>query len=145
MEMRGRNGKWFGAGNRGTVWVVGVDIVFQFSPRVSQVGRGVDAFVVINVIEGCTQVSHHKCVGGENRGRSRRRSVNGEKGADCGEVTADFFFLDIEEASNVLNHLFVRESQLVAGRAVQRGRGNEVGGVASTVDRRGRMGWNENG
>ena len=51
MKIRGRNGKWLGTGNRRAVQVVRVDIVFQFSARVSQVGRGVDAFIVVNVVE----------------------------------------------------------------------------------------------
>ena len=68
-----------------------------------------NAFVVVDIVKRRTEVSHHKCVGGENRSRNRRGSVDREKGADCGELAADFFFLDIEEASNVFNHLFVGE------------------------------------
>ena len=68
-----------------------------------------DAFVVVDVIECCAQVSHHECVGGENRGGNRRRSVNGEEGANGGELVVDFFFLNIEETSDVLDYLFVGE------------------------------------
>jgi len=45
----------------------------------------------------------------------------------------------------VFDHLFMRESHLTVGRAVRRGRGDDVGGVAGTVDRRGRARWDENG
>ena len=104
-----------------------------------------DAFVVIDVIEHCALVSHHECVGGENRGRNGRGSVNGKEGVNSGELAADFFFLNVEEASNVLDHLFVGKGQVAAGRTVWRGRGNEVRGAASVVNRRRRAGGNKNG
>ena len=110
MEMRGRNRKWLRAGNGGTIQIVGVNVAFQFSTRVSQVGRGVDAFIIIDVVEHCAQVGHHECVWSENRGRNRRGSVDGEKGADCRELMVDFFFLDVEETSDVVDHLLVGES-----------------------------------
>jgi len=90
-------------------------------------------------------VSHHKCVQGENRGRNGRGSVNREERADCGELAADFFFLDIEETSNVLDHLLMREGQFITGRTVRRGRSNHIGGVASTIDGRGQARRNEDG
>jgi len=105
----------------------------------------VDAFVVIDVIERCAQVSHHECVGGENRGRNGRGSVNWKEGVDCRELLADFFFLDVEEVSDVLNHLLVRKSHLAVCRAVRRGRSNKVRGVASTINGRQGAGRNENG
>jgi len=55
-------------------------------------------------------MSQHECIGGENGGRSGGGSVNGKEGADSGELTANFFFLDVEEASNMLDHLLVGES-----------------------------------
>jgi len=47
VEVRGRNGKWLGARNGGIVQVVGVDIVLQFSTGVPQIGRGMNAFIVM--------------------------------------------------------------------------------------------------
>ena len=64
---------------------------------------------------------------------------------DGRELAVDFFFLDIEKTSDVLDHLFVGESHLITGRAVWGRRGNDVGGIASTVGRRGQARWNENG
>jgi len=145
MKMRGRNRKWLRAGNRRTVWVVRVDVVFQFSAGVPHVGGGVDTFVVINVVERRTQVSHHGCVRSKYRGRSRRGSVNGKEGVDSRELAVDFFFLDIEEVGNVFDHLFVRKGQVTAGGAVWRGRGNEVRSVASAVNGRRRVGRDEDG
>ena len=78
MEVRGRNGKWFRAGNGGTIWIVGVDAAFQFSTGVPQIGRGINAFVVVDVVERHTQVAYYKCVWGKNGGRNGRGSVNGE-------------------------------------------------------------------
>jgi len=95
-----------------------------------------DAFVVIDIIKSCAEIGHHEYVGGENRGRSRRGLVNGKEGADCGELVANFFFLDIEESSDVYNHLLVGKCQFIAGGAVWRRRGNNVGGVAGAVGRR---------
>jgi len=109
MEVRGRNGEWLRAGNGRTVRVGWVDMVCEFCPRICGGWRGMDAFVIINVIKRCAKVGHYECVGGENRGRSRRGLVNGKEGADCGELAADFFCLDVEESSNVLDHLLVGE------------------------------------
>ena len=69
-----------------------------------------NAFVVINVVECRAQLSHHKRVGGENRGRNGRGSIDGKEGADSRELVADFFFLNIEKAGDVFDHLLVRES-----------------------------------
>ena len=55
-------------------------------------------------------MSHHKCVGGENGGRSGRRSINGKERADSRELAMDFFFLNVEEVGDVLDHLFMGES-----------------------------------
>jgi len=57
----------------------------------------------------------------------------------------NFFFLDIEEASDVFNHLLVGESQFVAGWTVQRRGSDKIGGVASTVNGRGRTRWDKDG
>ena len=78
-------------------------------------------------------MSQHKCIGGKNRGRNRRESVNGKEGADCGELAVDFFFFNIKKTSDVFNHLLVGKGHLVTGRTVQRGRGDDIGGIASTV------------
>jgi len=69
-----------------------------------------DAFVVVDVIERHAQMGHHECVGGENGGRSRRGSIDGKERANCGELAADFFFLNVEEAGDVLDHLFMGKS-----------------------------------
>jgi len=90
-------------------------------------------------------MSHHKCVGGKNGGRNGGASVDGKEGVDSGELAADFFFLDVEESSNVYDHLLMGESQLAIGRAVRRGRGDDVGGVAGAIGRRRRARGNENG
>ena len=71
------------------------------------------------------------CVGHKYGGRSRRGPVNGKEGVDSGELVADFLFFNIEEASDVLNHLFMGKSQFITGRTVWRGRGDEVRGVAT--------------
>jgi len=55
-------------------------------------------------------MSHHERIRGENRGRSGRRSVNWEEGADCGELAADFLFLDVEEVSDMLDYLLMGKS-----------------------------------
>jgi len=60
-------------------------------------------------------------------------------------LTADFFFLDVEEAGNVFDHLLVGKGQVAVSRTVWRGRGDNVGGVAGAVGGRGQAGWNENG
>ena len=77
-----------------------------------------DAFVVVDVVERRAQVSHHERVGGENGSRNGGRSIDWEEGADCGELAMDFLFLDIEETSDVFDHLFMGESHLVTGGAV---------------------------
>ena len=104
-----------------------------------------NAFVVVDIVKHCAQVSHHECVGSENGDRSGRGSIDRQKGADSMELAVDFFFLDVEKASDMLDHLFVRESHLIAGGAVWRRRGNDVGGVAHTVCGGGRARGNENG
>jgi len=96
-----------------------------------------NVFIVINVVERCAQMSHHEHVGGENGGRNGRASIDGKEGMDSRELAADFFFLNVKEASDVLNHLFVGECQFVASGTIWRRRGNNVGGVASAVGRRG--------
>jgi len=145
MEVRGRNGKWLGTQNGRTVGVSWVDIVCKFCPRIRSWWRGMDAFVIINIVERCAEIGHHKHVGGEDRGRSGRGSINGKEQADGRKLAADFCFLDIEEASDVLDHLLVGERQFIAGRTVRRRGGYDVGSVASTVGRRGRMQWDEDG
>ena len=145
MEVRGRNRKWLGAGSGRIVWVVGVNIVCEFCPRVCGRWRGMNAFVVVNIIERRAEVSHHKCVRGENRGWNRRGSVNREKGADYGELAMDFFFLDIEKTSDMLDHLLMGESHFVTSRAVRRRGSDNVGGVASTIGRRGGARWDKDG
>jgi len=143
MEVRGRNGKWLGTRNRGVVQVVGVSVVGQFRPGVTQVGGGMNAFVVVDVIEYRAQMNHHEYVRGENRSRSGGRSIDREEGVDCRELAADFFFLNVEEVSDVLDHLFVGECQFVTGRTIRRRRGYDIGGVASTIGRRGQARWDE--
>jgi len=51
-EVTGRNGKWLRTGNWRAIGVDGVDMVFKLSTRVSQVGSGMDTFVVVDIIEG---------------------------------------------------------------------------------------------
>ena len=145
MEMRGRNGKWFGAGNGRTVRIDWVDVVRELCPRICSWWRGMNAFIVIDVVEGGAHMSQHEHVRGENRGRNGRGLVDGKEGADCGKLTADFFFLNVEEASDVLDHLFMGECQFVAGGTIRRRRGYDVGGVASAVNGGRRAGWNEDG
>ena len=117
MEIRGRNGKWFWAGSGRAIRKVGVIVVFKFSPRVGKYGD-------------------HRCVRGEDIDRSGQGSVNGKERAVSGELVANFF-LNIEETSDMLDHLFMGESHLGASWAVRRRGGNDVRGVASAVDRRG--------
>ena len=109
MKVRGRNGKWLGTGNGRTVRVGWIDMVCKLCPRVCGGQRGMDAFVIIDVIKRCAEVGHYKCVRGENRGWSRRGLVNGKEGVDCGKLAANFFFLNSEEAGDVFNHLLVGE------------------------------------
>ena len=103
------------------------------------------AFVVIDIIKRRAEVGHHKCVRGKNRGGNRRGSINGKEGADSREMMADFSFLNVKKASNVLDHLFVRERQFVASGAIQRRGGYNVRGVASAIHGRRRAGRNEDG
>ena len=131
--MRGRNGKWFGIENGGTVrkgWVV---VLFKLCARIGKCSREGNAFVIVDVIERCTYMSQHKCIGSENRSRNGRGSVNREEGMDSGELMANFFLFNIEEVGDVFNHLVVSQGHFIAGRTVRRGRGNDVRGVASTT------------
>jgi len=82
-------------------------------------------------------MSQHERVGGKNGSRNGRGPVNGEERADGRELTADFFFLDVEEAGNVFDHLLVGKGQVAVSRTVWRGRGDNIGGVAGTVGGRG--------
>jgi len=79
MEVRGRNGKWLGAGSRGVIRVGRVDVVCEFCPGVCSGRGGMNAFVVVDVIECRARISQHECVGGENRGGHRRGSVDGKE------------------------------------------------------------------
>ena len=60
-------------------------------------------------------------------------------------MAADFFFLNIEEMSDVYNHLLMGESQLIISRAVRRRGGDDVGGAVNTVGRGRRVGRDEDG
>jgi len=53
---------------------------------------------------------------------------------DSGKLAANFLFLDIEKASDMLDHLFVGESHIIASRAIWGRRGHSVRGVAATID-----------
>ena len=117
MKVRGRNGKWLGTGDRGTIGETGVIVVFKFGPGVGECGD-------------------HVSIWGENGNRCRRRSVNGEEGAIGGELVANFFFFNVEETSDVFDHLLMGESHFRAGWAVRGRRCDDVGGVASTVNGR---------
>ena len=90
-------------------------------------------------------MSQHERIGGENGSRSGRRSINGKEGVDCGELSVDFFFLNVEEMSDMLNHLLMGESHLVAGRAVRRRGGDNIRGVTNTVGRGHGAGRDEDG
>ena len=107
MEVRGRNREWLGAGNGRTVRVNWVNVVCEFCPRICGGWRGMDAFVIIDVVKHRAEVGRHECVGSENRGGNRRGSVDRKKGANGGELTANFLFLNVEESGNVFDHLFV--------------------------------------
>ena len=143
--MRGRNRKWFGTWDGRTVGIDWVDVSFKFCSGVRQCRRQNDAFVVVDIIECCTGVSYRECIGGENRGGSRRGSVNRKEGANCGKLVADFFFLNVEEMSDVVDHLLMRESHFVAGGTIRRGRGDNIRGVASAVGRGRGAGRNKDG
>ena len=93
MKMRGRNGKWLRTGNGRAVWEVRVLVVFEFGPRVGE----------------CRD---HISVRGKDSNRSRRGSVNGKEGAIGGELMANFFFFNVEKASDMFDHLLVRECHL---------------------------------
>ena len=104
-----------------------------------------NAFIVVDIVKRCAEVGHHERVGGKNGSRSGRGSVNGKEGANCGELAANFFFLNVEETSDVLNHLLMGKGQFIAGGTVWRRRGNNVGGIASTIDGRGGARWDKDG
>ena len=126
MKMRGRNRKWLRTGSWGTVREVGVIVVFEFSPRVGE-------------------RRDYRSVRGENGNGSRRGSVNGEEQVVGRELAANFFFLNIEEAGDVFNHLFMGKSHFQTGWTIRRRGYDNVGGVASAIDGRGQAGWDENG
>jgi len=56
-----------------------------------------------------------------------------------------FFFLNIEETSNVLDYLFVRKGHFITCGTVWGRRGNDVGGAVDTIGRRQRARWNKDG
>ena len=60
-------------------------------------------------------------------------------------MAANFFFLNIEKASNVFDHLLVGKSHLRTSWAIRRGRHDDVGGVASAVNGRRQARWDKNG
>ena len=118
--MRGRNGKWFRAG-RGAVGI----------------GRVSDVCKFVTGIRG-------ECVGDRNVTR-RRGDIDGKERAIGGKLVANFLFLNIEDVSDVLDHLLMGKSHLRIGWAFRGRRGNDVGGVASTVNGRQGAGWNKDG
>ena len=126
MKMRGRNGKWFRAGDRGTVRKIGIIVALKFG---SGIGERRD----------------HVSIWSEDGNRSRRGPVNGKEGAVGRELAANFFFFYVEKTSDVFDHLFMRESHFRACRAVRRGGGDNVRGVASAVGRGRGAGWNKDG
>ena len=128
MEVRGRNRKWFGARNGGTVRIIGFDVLLKLCSRIGKYSGG-----------------RHVRVGGKYGSGSGRGSVDGKERADSRELVANFFFLDVEEASNVLDHLLMEKSQLITGRAVRRRESDDVGGAANTIGRGRRAERNENG
>ena len=91
--MRGRNRKWLGTGSWGTVGEVQVIVVFELSSRVGE----------------CRD---HSSVGSENSNRSQRGSVNRKERAVGGKLAANFFFLNVEETSNVFDHLLMGKRHL---------------------------------
>ena len=145
MKVRGRNGKWLGTGNRGAVQKTGVSIVSKLSPRIRQGGGRNDALVVVDIVEYCTGISQHKCVGGKNRGRSGRGSIYGKERMDGGKLAADFLFLNVEETSNMLDHLLMGESQFFAGGTVWGRRGHNIGSTGDTIGRGQRARWDKDG
>ena len=120
MEMGGRNGKWLGTGR----WTVGV-------------GRVNDVYEFVTRVGG-------KCVR-DGDVTVRRGDVDRKQGVIERELAANFFFLNVEEASDVFNHLFVGKGHLRVGWAVRRRRGNDVGCVTSVVNGGGRARWDEDG
>ena len=142
MKVRGSNGKWLWAGNWRTVGEIGLVVMLKFHTGIGEHGRKGNALIVIDVVELSAQ---HECVGGKYSSGSRRGSVNRKEGVDGRELVMDFFFLNVEEASNVLDHLFVGEGHFVTSGTVWGRRGNDVGSVASTVGRGRRVRWNEDG
>ena len=91
MKVRRGNGEWLWTGNWGAVREIGVVVVFKLSPRIGE-------------------RRNHRSVRGENGNRSRRGPVNGKEGAIGGELTANFFFFNVEKASDMFDHLFMGES-----------------------------------
>jgi len=122
--VRGRNRKWLGTRDWRAVGEIGLVVVFKLHARVEECG------------------GRHVCVRSQY---SCREPVNGEEGVDCGELVADFLFLGIEKTSNMLDHLFVGKSQLIASRAVWRRGGDNVGGAVNAVGRERRAGRDEDG
>ena len=136
MKVRGRNRKWFRTGNGGTIGKVGFVVVFELHTRIGECCRDRNALVIIDVIEHCTYVSQHKCIGSENRSRNGRGSVNRKEGTDSGELVADFFLFNIEEVGNMFDHLLMSHGHFVTGGTVRRRGGDDVGGVASATSGR---------
>jgi len=132
VEVRGRNRKWPRTGNQGAVREVGLVVVSKFCSGVGECGGKGNTFVVINIVELSAQ---HEHVRSEYGSGSRRGSVNRKERTDGGELVADFFLFNIEEVGNVVNHLFMGQGHLIAGRTVRRGQSNNVRGAASAVDR----------
>ena len=85
--MRGRNGKWFRAGGR-TIGIGRVDNVCEFVTRVGG-----------------------ECVRNGNV-TARRGDVNGKERMVGGKLTANFLLLNIENSSDVLDHLLVGKGHL---------------------------------
>ena len=95
-----------------------------------------NAFIVVDIIECCACMSQYECVRSEDRSRNGRGSVNGKEGANSGELAVDFFFLNVEETSDVLDHLFMGVSHLFTCRTVRRRRGDDIRDIASAIDGR---------
>jgi len=99
MEVWGRNGKWLRTRDQGAIRKGRVIVLFEFHARIEECGRKGDAFMVVGVDK---LIAYHQCIGGKDGCGSRRRPVNGKEEANGGKLVADFFFLDVEKASNVL-------------------------------------------
>ena len=119
MEVRRGNWKWLGARNRRAVGDVKLVVLLKFCARVEKCG------------------GRHVSVGSKYGCRGRRGPIDGEKRTVGGELMANFFFLNVEEASDMLNHLLMGVSHLRVSRAVRGRRGDDVGSAASTIDGRG--------